>query len=240
VLALDTVSLGGTGGDFAAAGAIQSFTASNTSWTVAYPAGILANQLLILGHAVRAGSGLTMTTPTGWTLAGTTNVVISATDTFYSWIFYKLAAGTETGNVSIATTPGANPVVNRQAQIFTFSSPVTSATLDNAVTANTASGTSHAIPANTTTVTNTLRVANIRLAATTATTITSPPANMAQPGTSYNLFTRKLTSSGGSGTDTFTTSGSVPTAIVVAAFKTSSTSAPGNTRARVYVRMQEV
>lgn len=104
------------------AGTIAYGTTPLTPW---YPPGIVAGDLLVLIVGMKpttAGSGnSSVTTPAGWTalgsIYGTTGNLGADTGPTNLFTFYRTAAGTETGTLSVTTT-GAN---SAWAQIYRFS-----------------------------------------------------------------------------------------------------------------------
>lgn len=84
------------------AGALTSNNVASTSCIVAYPAGIQANDLLLL--FVGTGSVTLPTTPAGWTLTGVSSDSGGTSPSFR--FVYKIATGSESGTQTV-TTPSA-------------------------------------------------------------------------------------------------------------------------------------
>ena len=104
---------------FGAAGAVAN--TATTTLTLVYPAGITAGQLIVVCICNKYPLN-TPTTPAGFTLAtnaqgtGGSGAAGIDTGTVYSTVYYKIAAGTETGNLSITITAN-NAAIGR---IFTY------------------------------------------------------------------------------------------------------------------------
>ncbi|HEX9229200.1 MAG TPA: alkaline phosphatase D family protein [Arthrobacter sp.] len=105
-----------------------------TSLAVAYPAGIVANDLLVLSLTLSQQTALT-TVPSGWTLAKAQDAV-GGTYTATT-VFYKKAVGGETGTVTVGTwtTSGrTTAIMSRWAGVDTVTAldtaPVSNATAD--------------------------------------------------------------------------------------------------------------
>lgn len=86
-------------------------SASATSAAVTYPAGIVSGELLILSLAISQQVALTAA-PAGWTLAKAQNSP-SSTEWPAISVYYKVAAGTETGTVTFGpwTTAGRTTAI---------------------------------------------------------------------------------------------------------------------------------
>lgn len=236
ILVLDIAALGGVGGDFIAAGASATASAG-TVFNIAYPVPVTAGDLLITHISLTGAQAMTITTPSGWSLGGTSEYSTSTTTAWQVWQFYKIATGTETGSLGFTTASGGNGAATaKSGQMLSFSNPVSTATRDQFVTSFDGPSTSHTLPAGpATTATNTLRVASIKLSTST---ISSPPTGMTQPA-SIGTFVRKLSSTGVPTGEAFTTAASAGAAMVVAEYKIASSSTPSSTRVQVYVRTQE-
>jgi hypothetical protein len=91
--------------DSAGAGAF----ANSTSINLPYPATVAANDLLFLHHVVRE-SGHAVTTPAGWDVIQAT---IDNTFTIFTTLYAKVAAGTETGNLTVNIGGGAAATLGR-------------------------------------------------------------------------------------------------------------------------------
>lgn len=90
-------------------------TADTAALDVPYPATVNANDLLVLHHIMRDG-GHTVTTPGGW---GVLQATIDNTFTIFGSLYGKVAAGTETGNLTVSITGGTAITV---ARIYRFTS----------------------------------------------------------------------------------------------------------------------
>jgi MSHA biogenesis protein MshQ len=92
---------------FGAAGAVAN--TATTTLTLPYPTGITAGQILIVCVCNKYPTN-SPTTPTGFTLAtnaqgtGGSGAAGIDTGTVYMTVYYKIAVGTETGNLSITIT----------------------------------------------------------------------------------------------------------------------------------------
>jgi PKD repeat protein len=131
---------------FRAAGSI----AANASGTpsIPYPAGIAAGDLLIIHYAV-ATATVTPTTPSGWTkLFGPVNMAGGGNNN-KGYLYYKVAAGSETGTLTFANTGASNYAVGIMAA-YTGCDATTP--IDTSATANLATtGTTGTCPSVTTT-----------------------------------------------------------------------------------------
>lgn len=84
---------------FEGSGGGASATSSPTN--VAHPQNILAGQFLVLHCLASGAASVGVTTPAGWTLLST---VPNSTGTSKSFVFYKIATGSESGNLSVTHT----------------------------------------------------------------------------------------------------------------------------------------
>lgn len=102
---------------FQAAGTIA--TAGGTSTiNVPYPAGIAAGQLLIVHIKEQDSATVNLTVPSGWTLVGSGATIPG--NTVGSDAIYKVANGTESGNLTINGQWDTNAI----ARMYSFSSGV--------------------------------------------------------------------------------------------------------------------
>lgn len=69
---------------------------------VPYPASIIAGQFLVL-HVVSQDASASITTPSGWTLITDSAALVGGT---LSAVYWKKAAGTESGNLDVTLTGG--------------------------------------------------------------------------------------------------------------------------------------
>lgn len=111
------------------AGSVANLT---TTGTPSYPASIVAGNLLLL-HVASMDSTLTSATHTALLAAGwTAGPATSGGGVNDLRVYFKVATGAETGNVSLATTAGTNG----HARIEQYSAPVATVTVDAAATAS--------------------------------------------------------------------------------------------------------
>jgi hypothetical protein len=89
---------------FGAAGTRLLQGTAGTSWAVPYPAGISAGHLLVL-HIVTNGGAVT--TPAGWTAVYNETVLANPK----GGLFIKVAAGTESGNLTVTTASTAGNAI---------------------------------------------------------------------------------------------------------------------------------
>lgn len=85
---------------FGSAGAILEQTTASTTWNVPYPSGISAGDMLIV-H-ISAGSNISTTLPSGWTLIAKDTTTTSTRIA----LIYKIATGSETGNLAVTMASG--------------------------------------------------------------------------------------------------------------------------------------
>jgi hypothetical protein len=242
-LSFDVDDVGGPGGDLIGTGAISTSNATGASRTVnvAMPSTTVpVGSLLVMPLIVSATIGTPTVGITGWTLAGTREY--SSGGTWYeSYIYYRLATGSEGTSVAVTLTAAATGAINfNSSEISALSNPNPTATLDDADSAQTAFGTSHSIPANTATVDNTLRLALVRFVGGSAAPVATP-TSMTKVGT-MNFYMRKVavTAPATTGTDAITASTSTVGVFTTALFKTVTASAVGADEVKVLIRTQEV
>jgi hypothetical protein len=88
---------------FRSAGTLTKTNTGAAGLNVPYPAGLAANDLLVLQASVGTSSSATINTPSGWTkLFGP--VTGSGASGQAQYVFTKVASGSETGNLSLVAT----------------------------------------------------------------------------------------------------------------------------------------
>lgn len=91
---------------FVATGALGSAVNATNSLSLAYPAGLLANDILIAHVAIRSGTTTqpTITAPSGWTQVG--SQAMGASAEYRQFTLWKRATGSESGSLSFTWTGG--------------------------------------------------------------------------------------------------------------------------------------
>lgn len=237
-ISLDVDVVGSTGGDLISAGTYFNVSSTAATGSVQMPPSVPVGSLLIWGFSNTLGGGSTLATPTGWNLVGTREYAPSGAGAtaYVVWLFWRVADGSEAASQSFTITPNGT-VTTKRSQIFAYTSPGTGALsgpLDDVDVATSTFGTAHNIPANTATVTKGLRVALLRWTSGSQT----PPGTVTAPG-SLDLYVRKISASGSTGTDAFTSSVNTTAAMLGATFAVVDNPAPGSTKLKVGVRMKD-
>lgn len=139
---------------------------STTTIGVPYPASVVAGELLVIFHS--GSLTTTVTTPQGWTAEAT----VSASSQARLTVLYKVAAGGETGNLTVTQS-----AANATAQMFAIPGVDTTAPLDAATTTAATSAVAAAIvlPAVTAVTAGALPLYGV--AESTGTTHTGPPGS---------------------------------------------------------------
>ena len=135
---------------FGSAGARTNITVAGTSWSLAYPAGITAGDLLVI-HIVTSGGNVTMSSLTGWTEVHRETTVTNPR----GGVLIKVADGTESGSLSFTTTSTTGNAI-----MFRYTGVDTTTPLDAAKTsvANTATVTDIVLPSITTVTADTMLI----------------------------------------------------------------------------------
>jgi hypothetical protein len=135
LLAVSNVAAAGSGPAFRSAGAING-TGTASSYTVDYPAGIQANDILFLHVSSRDDSGsadVSSLSDAGFALVQSSNTG-GTVDTF-TRLYWKRASGTESGTVTITLTENVTNAISA-AIMSAWSGAVASGTPYEANTAN--------------------------------------------------------------------------------------------------------
>lgn len=135
---------------FGSAGARTNITVAGTAWSLAYPSGIAAGDLLVL-HIVTSGGNVTMSSLTGWTEVHREATVTNPR----GGLLIKVADGTETGSLSFTTTSTTgNAIMFR----YTGVDPTTPLDVAKSSVSNTATVTDIVLPSITTVSANTMLI----------------------------------------------------------------------------------
>lgn len=195
---------GGGGGSIQLEGTPTLYeNASSTDAVVPYPSGIVSGELLLI-HVTNSGASVP-STPAGWTLAksqananGTACSIMTA---------YKVATGSESGSVTVATNVAAGRVTGMMER---FSGVDTTTPMDVAASsANGATGASWSVPSITTVTNGAMLVAHTALNASSSADITHTAGTMtsinASTGTGRRtrIWTETDATAGATGTRTF-------------------------------------
>ena len=143
---------------YGAAGAILEQTTASTTWNVPYPAGISAGEMLIV-H-ISAGSNISSTLPSGWTLIAKDTTTTSTRIA----LIYKIASGSESGNLAVTMASGTGCAIMHRYSGVDSGDPLDSVTPSTAASGSTV--TSVTLPSITTNSANSWIVAACALNST--------------------------------------------------------------------------
>jgi hypothetical protein len=184
-------------------------SASGTLVNLTYPTGVTFGELLVAVIAHSTGTAPT-TNPGGWTLGASRNSVASEGPSLSVW--YRVSAGTESGDVQFATNPTAGRVTGH---MFRLSGVDTTTIEDVAEQTASVNSTTLVTPSITTVTNNAMLLYSITLNASTAADITGPAeptkiVGSTGTGRRLSVYTELKSSAGATGTRTWTANGTLP------------------------------
>lgn len=176
---------------------------AGTLVNLTYPTGIQAGELLVAGIAHSSGTPPT-TNPGGWTLGGTRSQGASGGPSVAVW--YKIAAGSETGDVQFQTNATAGRVSGHMFRL----SGVHATTIEDVTEVSAeAYGTSLVTPTLTTVSNNVMLIHAVAIRSTSGDDITAPSGPTKIAGTTgtgrrFSMYTEQQSVAGATGTRTWT------------------------------------